>query len=90
MKAIIAGWQKYTRIPVPILAIYALPHDPGPAANAAETEANDRKAEGQAKAFERGVPTARIVRIPHANHYVFLSNEADVLREMDAFIAGLK
>jgi hypothetical protein len=36
------------------------------------------------------VPTARIVRIPHANHYVFLSNEADVLREMDAFIAGLK
>ena len=26
----------------------------------------------------------------HANHYVFLSNEADVLREMDAFIGGLK
>jgi hypothetical protein len=30
------------------------------------------------------------VKLPHANHYVFDSNEADVLREMDAFIAGLK
>jgi pimeloyl-ACP methyl ester carboxylesterase len=90
MKTILTGEQKYTRIPVPILAIYALPHDRGPTANAAETEANDRRAEAQAKAFERGVPTAGIVRIPHANHYVFRSNEADVLREMNAFIAGLK
>jgi pimeloyl-ACP methyl ester carboxylesterase len=93
IKAIMAGKQNYTRIPVPILAIYALPHDPGPGANAttrAETESWDQKGEAQAKAFERGLPTARVVRIPHANHYVFQSNEADVLREMDAFIAGLK
>lgn len=93
IQAIMTGKQKYTRIPVPILAIYALPVDPGPAANTAmraETEAQNQIAEAQAKAFERGVPTARIVRIPHANHYVFQSNEADVLREMDAFIAGLK
>ena len=91
--AIMAGFQKYTRIPVPILAIYALPHDPGPAATAAmrtEMESTDRSGEAQAKAFENGLPTARVVRIPHANHYVFLSNEADVLREMDAFIGGLK
>jgi non-heme chloroperoxidase len=27
--------------------------------------------------------------LPHANHYVFLSNEADVLREMNAFLATL-
>lgn len=93
MKAIKAGSQRYTRIPVPILAIYALPRDPGPPANGAtpaQMEAMEQTAEAQAKAFERGVPTARVVRIPHANHYVFLSNEADVLREMEAFIAGLK
>ena len=48
------------------------------------------KGEAQAKAFESGVPTARVVRIPNANHYVFLSHEADVLREMDAFIASLR
>jgi alpha-beta hydrolase superfamily lysophospholipase len=43
----------------------------------------------QAKAFETGLPSARVVRLPHANHDVFQSNEADVLREMNAFIASL-
>src|SRR5262245_20042250 len=93
LNAIMTGTQKYTRIPVPILSIYALPHDPGPMASAAaraQMEAGDLKAEAQAKAFESGLPTAHVVRIPKANHYVFLSNEADVLREMDAFIDGLK
>jgi pimeloyl-ACP methyl ester carboxylesterase len=44
----------------------------------------------QAKAIEEGVPGARVVQLPHANHYVFLSNEADVLREMRAFVGGLR
>jgi non-heme chloroperoxidase len=93
LEAIMTGVQKYTKIPAPILAIYALPHDAGPAANAAARaamETADQSGEAQAKAFESGLPTARVVRIPNANHYVFLSNEADVLREMDAFIGGLK
>jgi len=91
--AIRAGMQKYTRISVPILAIFALPHDQGPMATAAaraQAEATDQKAEAQAAAFEKGLPTAHVVRIPHANHYVFLSNDADVLREMDAFVRTLK
>jgi len=46
--------------------------------------------EVQMKAFEGGMPTARVIRMPHANHYVFLSNEADVLREIRAFLASLK
>jgi len=37
-----------------------------------------------------GVPIARVVRIPNADHYVFESNETDVLREMNMFIARLK
>jgi len=36
------------------------------------------------------VPGARVVRLPNANHYVFISNEADVLREMRAFLATVK
>ena len=40
--------------------------------------------------FEAGVPSAKVVRIPHADHYVFRSNEADVLREVNAFADGLK
>jgi len=49
-----------------------------------------RITEYQVKAFETQVPSARIVRMPHASHYIFVSNEGDVLREMDAFISTLK
>jgi hypothetical protein len=90
------GVQKYTDIRIPALAIYAIPHDPGPAAfrgddaKRAAFEAWDSDFNGrQAKAFETGVPSARVVRLSHANHYVFLSNEADVLREMHAFLDSL-
>ena len=95
-RAIQTGEQKYTNIPVPVLAIYAVPHDLGPvpgldAAARENFDANDEAATGaQAKAFESGVPSARVVRLPHANHFVFMSNEADVLREMSAFLGSLR
>jgi pimeloyl-ACP methyl ester carboxylesterase len=94
-QAIVAGQQKYTKIDVPILAIYALPHGDsvprGPdiaAARAALEAAEEATTGAQAKAFEAGLPSARVVRIPYASHYIFQSNEADVLREMDAFLRG--
>jgi pimeloyl-ACP methyl ester carboxylesterase len=67
------------------LAIYALPHAPG-----SGDAALDVKGEAIAKAFEAGLPNARVVRLPKANHFVFLSNQADVLREMEAFLGTLK
>lgn len=92
---IMEGEQKYTEIHAPVLLIYAVPHSGGPplkdpsmrAAMEARDEANTN---AQAQAFASAVPQAVVVKLPHANHYVFDSNEADVLREMDAFIAGLK
>jgi non-heme chloroperoxidase len=87
--AILAGQQKYTKITGPVLAIFALPHNMGQQGGPA-FEARDQVSTGaQAKAFETGIPSAKVIRLPHANHYVFLSNEADVLREMNAFIAAL-
>ena len=91
-RAILAGEQKYGAISVPILAIYALPHDVGEAnPNRVFSEARDiaDMTGPQAKAFEAAMPHARVVRIPRASHYVFQSNEADVLREMTAFIDRL-
>jgi pimeloyl-ACP methyl ester carboxylesterase len=99
--AIMKGMKKYTDITVPALVIFAIPHDQGTWVNnstdpavrdaakaysAAEVVLTER----QAKAFENGVPTARVVRLPGAHHYAFLSNEAGVLREMHAFLAGLQ
>lgn len=93
--AIRAGEQRYTDIRVPALAIYAVPHtlepyaNNDPAARAAYEARDTASTEAQAKAFELGVPSARVVRLHLANHYIYQSNEADVLREMRAFLAGL-
>jgi len=95
------GMKKYADIPVPALVIFAIPHslakwvndstDPkvreaAKAYSAAEVLLTTR----QAKAFEDGVPTAQVVRLPGADHYVYLSNEADVLREMKSFLSTLQ
>ena len=34
------------------------------------------------------MPTARVIRLL-GTHYIFLSNEPEVLREMHTFLAGL-
>jgi pimeloyl-ACP methyl ester carboxylesterase len=92
--AIHFGQQKYTQIPVPILAIAACPHNfdrvnATPEAKAAMVADDRVRCTAQANAFEAGVPTAHVVRLPNADHYVFNSNEADVLREMNTFLATL-
>ena len=46
-------------------------------------------AEKEAKAFEDGVPGAHVIRLKRM-HYVYVSNELDVLREMRAFLDNLK
>ncbi len=99
--AIIAGEQKYTAVHVPVLAIYAVPHNLGtmlngpmlkdnPTAQAAMKATRPRATSAQANAIQlAGVPSARVVRLPNADHFVFNSNEADVLREMNAFLSTL-
>jgi hypothetical protein len=92
-QAVNAGVQKYTDIGVPVLAVFALPPDPGPFVDTAARAAIEARALEtigvQVNAFEKGVPSARVVRLPHADHYVFLSNEADLLREMRSFMSSL-
>jgi non-heme chloroperoxidase len=97
VRDVLAGRQRYTSIPVPILAIFAAPHEYLPStgsdpASRAAADALDEFRTGPirtANGFEQGLPHAHVVRLPHASHMVFQSNEADVLREMNAFIGGL-
>jgi hypothetical protein len=97
---ILGSAKKYDRIPVPALAIFALPHiaerwiressDPTvQKASRAYFATIDALTEKQAKAIEAGVPTARVVRVP-GSHYIFISNESDVRHEMRKFIDSLK
>lgn len=43
----------------------------------------------QAAVVRRAAPNARIVDVPGAMHYVFLTNEADVVREINVFLTSL-
>lgn len=93
MRAIVTGVQQYTHIPVPALAIFAVPRRMPLKLSDADRKQSaeiDQLTMVQADAFEKGVPTARVVRIPNAGHFVHLTNTADVLREIDAFVKGLK
>jgi pimeloyl-ACP methyl ester carboxylesterase len=103
-EAITAGMGKpdFSRIRVPVLAFYALPEslDKQIRRYLPQTPA-EREALEQVYAFDVGysrrisgslrdaVPAAKIVEIPGANHYMFLSNEEEVLRELRGFVRQL-
>jgi len=95
--AVIRGETKFSTVKCPVLAIFASPHDFGAAlggmtpAQRAAMEAMDADFTGpQIKAFQQGNPNAKVVVLAHASHAVFVSNEADVLKEINAFAAALK
>jgi non-heme chloroperoxidase len=89
------GVRKYTSIPVPVLAIFACPHNwdrafkNDTAMKAQRLAADTISCSTQADAFAKGLPTAQVIRIPNADHYVINSNEPEVLKAMTAFLAKL-
>jgi pimeloyl-ACP methyl ester carboxylesterase len=85
---ILMSMRRYTDIKSPVLAIVA-GHPCNAQCDSAVMKGEAARGAAQADAFQAGVPQARVVRLPQAEHYVFLSNEADVIREMNAFMDGL-
>ena len=88
-------------IPVPALFIFANPHSLGPwlednkdasvrEAVRAYSDKFEAYTQKQAEAIREAVHTAHVIAIRNANHFVFVSNEGDVLREMQAFLATLR
>lgn len=98
---ILSGAKTFTDLPGPILAICAYPqsmpaqfgHLDTPEKRARMQEHLDQIMAGAGKqiaAFEAAEPNARVIKIAHANHYVFISNEPQVLTEMNHFLQSLK
>lgn len=77
LEAIVNGEQKFLGPQCPVLAIFAL-------------EGDRARIEQQATAVAANAPQAKIVKLSPAKHYVFLTNEADVLREINSFASSLK
>ncbi|HJZ76113.1 MAG TPA: alpha/beta hydrolase [Vicinamibacterales bacterium] len=97
---LLADMKKYAALGVPALVIFAEPHGQGSwiekntdpnvrAAARAYAEALTAVTERQVKVVENSAPNAHVVKLPGAHHYVFLSNDADVLRELRSFLNGL-
>ncbi len=91
----------YARIRVPVLAIYRTTSMEQALKEYPPKTEQERVALNQAYAARRamlekwqndllaGVPNAKIVELPGANLYMFLSNEADIIRELRAFASSL-
>lgn len=91
--SIMTNARKYTRIDVPILAIFAVPVDLSYIKNPVERE---KVAKGdtafrtrQMEAVRAGLPQAKVIAIAGAGHNVFETNESEVLRDMQEFLEPL-
>jgi pimeloyl-ACP methyl ester carboxylesterase len=75
--------------PVPILAILAQPRRCAPNCDKPFMQKIMAADAARADLFEKAAANARVIRIANASHYVYRSNQADVLREVNAFLDGL-
>ena len=68
------------KITTPCLAIFAVPHDTAlptdPAHQAAAAAFELKRSTDMSNAFAAGIPAAKVIRLPKANHYVIRSNES--------------
>lgn len=90
--AVLLGMHEYRHFPnVPALAIFALPHhiEGLTGAALAAFQASEQRAVARMNRIRPLLPTVSIVDFPNADHMVWESNQADVLREMNAFIGRL-
>ncbi len=93
--AILFGKEKFTTVHAPMLAIMACPHAFAPLAQinakgAAILAAKDHvRCTEEVQFLKAHVPSAKIVVLPNADHYIYHSNKTDVVRAMRAFLARL-
>lgn len=96
---ILSSRQMFTRVTAPALAIFGIWNDPGKAdlSDPQQRENADAYAAVQKARVDRRVtyfkqiaPSARVVVIERTDHYLFVMHEADVLRQIQAFVAELK
>jgi pimeloyl-ACP methyl ester carboxylesterase len=96
--------RDYSNIRVPVLAFLEFPRPADVALQPGQYQPKNEEERAAIEAFSRataayvdrlmknlksGVPRARFVDLPGAAHYVFLTREAEVLRELRRFVAGL-
>ncbi|HEX2760781.1 MAG TPA: alpha/beta hydrolase [Rhizomicrobium sp.] len=89
VRAIIANPRKHIGVKPPFLALIADPQACSKDCDSAAAKSTAAAVTAQADSIAAAYPEARIVRLPRADHFVWRSHEADVVREMNAFMDRL-
>lgn len=103
--AIFAGRQKpdFARIRVPVLALFAAPLSLEEEMRKFKPQNEEERAameeaypetitiwDRHVRDLQAGVPNARVLALPDANVYIFLSNAGEIVREIRKFALGLQ
>lgn len=93
-QSVILEEERFRSIDTPLLALFSYPSAPYPSQTSdpaklrAYRAAETSRKEAQIKIF-REQPHAKVVVIPNATHYIFLSREAQVITLIDEFVNSL-
>ena len=97
--------RDYSNIKVPVLAVFEYPKAYPPLSETGAPQVDSKRDRAAREAYvqataayvdrwvnnlKRGVPSARIVDLPRAGHFVFLSRQDDVVCEIRKFIAPIR
>jgi pimeloyl-ACP methyl ester carboxylesterase len=81
--------RKYGPAKAPVLAVLAEPRQCGRNCDKPFMQKIMAADAARSAHFEKESPNARVIRIANASHYIYRSNEAEVVREMNAFLDSL-
>ena len=93
-KSIMLGEERFHSIDTPLLAIFSYPSAPYPSqtsdpAKLAAYRASGTTRIGAQMAIVREQPHAKVIAIPNSTHFVFLSNEEEVISQISDFVNKL-
>ena len=86
--AIVEGAHVYGPVKVPVLSVVAFPIQCAPDCNSEAAKRREKEAELQAADFSEANSSAKVVRIPYADHFVWESNEKAVVDSMEKFMTN--
>lgn len=93
-QSVVLEEQRFHSIETPLLAIFSYPSAPSPSqtgdpAKLAACRATERTREEAQFAIFREQPHAKVIVIPNATHYIFLSREEEVISQICDFVNSL-
>lgn len=93
-QSVMLSEQRFHSIDTPLLAIFSYPSAPYPSQTSDPAKLAAYRAQGKSRneaqiAIFRGQPHAKVVVIPNATHFIFLSREEEVISQISDFVNRL-